>query len=563
MNLDDLDIWKGTVDISDKVYDDDDPAAYLPASYKDILTSDRLPVTNPMNGATEVLPIKYHDDEEQKRLRLSVGGLAALGATPGQPAQVDFTPSSNPDDYLNLRSMAYGPVVGEHGHSQMFGPAENPLGDKDVAVSPDVEGKFPMDSYIEDSKGNVLHVADRSYVHPGQPTSGTVERRDVGDLGHEQYRLLTPEEVQQRLGETPERALLAGNPTAASIQFASQPSDDEKKNATVDPDGTVFYHDKLNTRVNPKTGLVMRDVGGFTSVTSAIGGGKFQTHWIKQEAMQPSKKIESEALDFDIPVFDEDGKRRPDADIAKELAASRQGRGILPKAVQQEAERIATRYQSSRNPYIVDYLKLYPNAESARTYLGNPNRTGIDDMLAIQALANIEAPGRSSTGHDMELMHKTAGLTGKLEVLQGQYKALLDKYSSGMSQDDQNRQGRLLSDEQAKELLDRIPISMKPRYDKYIAGINPGIKRLQSLGVDPYEFMPEALPFDKSASGDANTVQPATSPRSQKESVSLSDEQAYGKATEILAHPESYSQADLDLANRTLSSLRRRNITFP
>jgi len=92
-------------------------------------------------------------------------------------------------DYV--RAMAYGPSQGEYWHDVMFGPF-GALQPGDVAISPNLQKKYPLGSYITVSAEGrdpfFARVADHSYYTPGNPTKDTIELWNGQDLGHVNIR---------------------------------------------------------------------------------------------------------------------------------------------------------------------------------------------------------------------------------------------------------------------------------------------------------------------------------------------------------------------------------------
>jgi len=117
-----------------------------------------------------------------------------------------------------VRVMAYGPVVGEHHHSAMFGPQGNKLEPFDVAVSPNLG--YNLGDWIE-VNGKSHRVADWSYLKPGVPTKNTVEVRDGPDQGRGTINRvnLTPQEIQNRIAEFP---TIAGKETKEAVGEAGK-----------------------------------------------------------------------------------------------------------------------------------------------------------------------------------------------------------------------------------------------------------------------------------------------------------------------------------------------------
>lgn len=145
----------------------------------------------------------------------------------------DLVPADTPDDGAgffsdlvpeakSVRVMAYGPVVGEHHHSAMFGPEGNALQPYDVAVSPNLG--LGLGEWI-DVNGKARRVADWSYLKPGVPTKDTIEIRDDKDQGHGTFKRvnLTPDEIRNRISEFPQ---VAGEPTKQSVGEASSAQGD-------------------------------------------------------------------------------------------------------------------------------------------------------------------------------------------------------------------------------------------------------------------------------------------------------------------------------------------------
>jgi hypothetical protein len=128
----------------------------------------------------------------------------------------DFSEIADPVESERLRVMAYGPVVGEYHRDAMVGPQGNRLQPYDAAVSPNLLDRYPVGSWI-DVNGRPHRVADYSYYHPGRPTRNTIEVRDTPDQGYGQVRGLTGDEIRQRIGAQPSSSVLAGSPTAASV----------------------------------------------------------------------------------------------------------------------------------------------------------------------------------------------------------------------------------------------------------------------------------------------------------------------------------------------------------
>lgn len=77
----------------------------------------------------------------------------------------------------NVRGAVYGPAVGEFHYDAMFGPSGNRLGENDVALSPDLLKRHPLNSKIL-ANGKQYTVADVSYISPGRPNKNTIEFRD-------------------------------------------------------------------------------------------------------------------------------------------------------------------------------------------------------------------------------------------------------------------------------------------------------------------------------------------------------------------------------------------------
>lgn len=88
-----------------------------------------------------------------------------------------------------FRAMAYGPSQNEYTHDTLNGPLGK-LQQGDIAVSPNMLGKYPLGSYVNvvDKDGNVLRsnmrVADYSYTDPQHPNSNTFELWNDQDLGN-------------------------------------------------------------------------------------------------------------------------------------------------------------------------------------------------------------------------------------------------------------------------------------------------------------------------------------------------------------------------------------------
>lgn len=106
----------------------------------------------------------------------------------------------------NVKARVYGPVVGEHHHDAMFGPNKNPLGETDVALSPDLLEVYPLGSQIK-SNGKEYTVADVSYVKPGHPNINTIEFRD-NPTPPERVTIspISGSEMRNRIGEFPKVA---------------------------------------------------------------------------------------------------------------------------------------------------------------------------------------------------------------------------------------------------------------------------------------------------------------------------------------------------------------------
>lgn len=80
-----------------------------------------------------------------------------------------------------LKGLTYGPIDGEFGRSQIFGPLGK-LGPRDVALSPNQLRNYPINSYINAASNGrnfgTYRVADSSYISPGLPTKNTIELRN-------------------------------------------------------------------------------------------------------------------------------------------------------------------------------------------------------------------------------------------------------------------------------------------------------------------------------------------------------------------------------------------------
>jgi hypothetical protein len=141
----------------------------------------------------------------------------------------DLVPESK-----SVRVMAYGPVVGEHHHSAMFGPEGNALQPYDVAASPNLG--LQLGEWIN-VNGKDRRVADWSYLKPGVPTKDTIEIRDDKDQGHGTFKRvnLTPDEIRNRISEFPQ---VAGEATKQAVGEASKAQGDAGMFADLIPSAT-------------------------------------------------------------------------------------------------------------------------------------------------------------------------------------------------------------------------------------------------------------------------------------------------------------------------------------
>ncbi len=82
----------------------------------------------------------------------------------------------------SLRALNFGRKFGDYNRDANYGPTGQPLGPRDVALSPNQMGKYPMGSHINATAGGknlgTYTVADPSYLRPGVPTRNTIEFRN-------------------------------------------------------------------------------------------------------------------------------------------------------------------------------------------------------------------------------------------------------------------------------------------------------------------------------------------------------------------------------------------------
>src|SRR6266481_1954078 len=90
-----------------------------------------------------------------------------------------WTDFQSDDTISDVRGKAYGPIVGEYHRDAMYGPKGNALGEKDVALSPDLQKKFPHGSKVLANGQGPYTVADVSYLTKGYPNKNTIEFRDT------------------------------------------------------------------------------------------------------------------------------------------------------------------------------------------------------------------------------------------------------------------------------------------------------------------------------------------------------------------------------------------------
>jgi hypothetical protein len=102
------------------------------------------------------------------------------------------------DDEVNV--LSYGPEDNEFHHDAMYGPAGNALQPYQIAISPGLAQKrgIKLGDWVNVA-GKDRQVADWSYLHPGDPTTNTIEIRDRGHVKESSpLRVLSSDEVAQR-----------------------------------------------------------------------------------------------------------------------------------------------------------------------------------------------------------------------------------------------------------------------------------------------------------------------------------------------------------------------------
>ncbi len=207
-----------------------------------------------------------------------------------------------------------------------------------------------------------------------------------------------------------------------------------------------------------------------------------------------------------VPVNPETGKDiTSPVEAAKVLAQADKDAGRLTPRQQHVVDKVVPLAVSSRSLYAKQWVKMEPNLQSVIDSSNKPldQRNGVDDAFLINAAAGLENPDRASNIEDFRTLMKSQGLRGKAEVLWERVHGILggsDAYDRGT---------RLLSDAQVGQIKAAALRAAKPRYDQYVVGNAPHLKRLAQEGIpDPETYIPD-LPFpDANAAAPPATVQP-------------------------------------------------------
>lgn len=129
-------------------------------------------------------------------------------------------------------------------------------------------------------------------------------------------------------------------------------------------------------------------------------------------------------------------------------------------------------------------------------------RTGADDVMLLQAIASIEQPNRSGTGHDLEMTLKAMPIGSKLGVQWDRIKGIVDNHEPANS--------RILDDQTVASLVKAGQSAYDSKLDTYAKHAMPFLKEAEKIGV-PSMIHPDVAARIKQMDNAAPAAQKPTS----------------------------------------------------
>jgi hypothetical protein len=315
---------------------------------------------------------------------------------------------------------------------------------------------------------------------------------------------MTPEELQENIAETGGAGLMGTeNPQPPTSAFGKylytdkEGADIYSGGGKVFPDNSVQYkiNDRTFFRANPyakpvdvsprliPTQMQLKD-GTVHKVLYDGRTGEIVTDMGKVKS-DLSPALVTQMIQKGIAPYDNDGNELTPKQAMDRLIEYNTAHGILPPEMQREVQRITTQVNQSRNPAGRLFTNQYRNYLSAKDNIAIPtgDRTGIDDMFLLAAVAGIENPNRSNTQEDFRQFAATKGLLQSAEVAAKRMHSVVT-----LNADDPG-QGRLLSDQQVKNLGVAVTRGMNSTYQQWLRTEQPGWNRLKQLGLNPEIYL--------------------------------------------------------------------------
>lgn len=298
-------------------------------------------------------------------------------------------------------------------------------------------------------------------------------------------------------------------------------------------DGSIIFNEGT---VRHPDGTLVRHIPETGQLAVALPGQKFMLHTPAKDATGTDAATKKMLVDRGINPYGEDNNPISGPEAYKKILEQDKNTGKLTAAQQHEVDKVTTQANSSRSMYARQYVTMQPNYVSVlENVTGKPveRRTGMDDAYLISASAGLENPGRATTGEDFALLLKTQGIRGNLQVMGRRIEGAL----KGNKDDAAWLQGtRILSDAQVNQTLENANRAIKPRYDEYLAGQKPYKARLERVGVNPDDYLPDLKLPEIKASAPAATAPAPNIHASMTEwaKAHINDPQEGAKARAIL-----------------------------
>lgn len=205
--------------------------------------------------------------------------------------------------------------------------------------------------------------------------------------------------------------------------------------------------------------------------------------------------LRTQAARMGVTGLPADASQEEIQDAIAQAAQKQQASGEQKTSAAQDMakQRVITQIQRQvqNNQQVRFYQGAKANYDSIAQNVAKPVRTGADDAFLMQAAATMEAPGRSPTGNDVKEFMRANGIRGNLDVLANRFDALINN-----SPEAQAKQGRILSDDLAKQIAAAAKNALETRRSSITESMTPFVNRLEDLGEDPYRHLPKSLVDD-------------------------------------------------------------------